>query len=440
MDFALMFMETEPIDSGTLELLVTSTVNRRVTVQLATPASPSIDLGQSEYEILPLSAVVMTIPDVLISRGSRASNLGLELRADAEVTVHAVNRGGPGACGGFMALPVDRLGFDHYVASYPVTSDAADAGRHLSELGVIATQDDTDAVVVLPRDVEVTFEGQQYLNSDIFLRLDRYQTVQIQSAFGSDLSGARVVANRPIAVFSGSVQTNVIAQNLDHIIDQIPPVGSLGDTYYLMPFPGRQDVFDVFKVITLEPNTDIFLNGDFQATFPDAGSMYLNTLEVPSEIRANREILVVQLSASQGSSSTDQGEPAMFVTPATLNYKTWHSFSIPVSETENIRSYIFIVAPANNIDAILVDGTSALSLGWQPQSIPQQNSNAYMAGWLEVTEGVHNVYSSDSTVRFGVSVYGYIGDSCAFAYPAGMCYETNLQVCVTNVTLILVGV
>jgi IgGFc binding protein len=79
--------------------------------------------------------------------------------------------------------------------------------------GVVAVSDDTTISFALPptSNVSVTFLDRTYRSGEIVtIVLDVYGTFELQTSIAGDLTGCRVYANKPIAVFSGNRATQVI--------------------------------------------------------------------------------------------------------------------------------------------------------------------------------------------------------------------------------------
>lgn len=72
------------------------------------------------------------------------------------------------------------------------------------QVGVVATRDGTVVSFTIPvsQGVRITYGGITYSDSQTFtVNMNAYQSIVLQNS--NDLSGLRIVANYPIAVFSG---------------------------------------------------------------------------------------------------------------------------------------------------------------------------------------------------------------------------------------------
>ena len=69
--------------------------------------------------------------------------------------------------------------------------------------------------------------------------INRLQTVYLSST--NDLTGTRIVTNKPVSVFSGHGFTGILWNNAPraHLIEQMPPTTLWGDVYYVIPFANQ---------------------------------------------------------------------------------------------------------------------------------------------------------------------------------------------------------
>ena len=429
--FALMFLETQPNQASDLDLYVTSTsVTSSTFVSLSTPANPTLDIGSSSYIIAPLSSIKITLPAAsLKDTGSKRGTRGFRLATNQEVTVHGVTSQAVGACGGFMAIPMGRLGYEYVVVSYWSQAD----GFTVTEMGIVATEANTEVVIELNQNgrdvVNVLFEGVVYGsdgNNLIRVSLGAFETVQLQAV--NDLTGSRIYASKRVAAFSGNIRTAVEQSNADHIIEQLLPVGAFGSLYSLVPMPNRA-AGERYHIIAVEPNTTIFSSnaGTPMGFLVNAGDVYASNLFDALQIRADKEIIVAQYSVSSqvADSPSILGEPAMVILPSEDNYKNVHYFSVPASESAEYNPQLIVVAPGEGLTDIYIDGVQITLRQWH--EIGDIGTNRYWAV-LGTSSGFHRVYCTDSNVRFSVVLYGFVETQCAYSYPTGMCLDYDLVV------------
>ena len=129
-----------------------------------------------------------------------------------------------------LVIPTKFLGKEYFVQTYP------DDGLS-TEFGIVAT-DAATTVHIYP--ATQTSAGQA-AGADISYTLEKGQAVLVASAPRSttpqvDLSGSRICADKPIAVFCGNQQTSIPyneAYSKDFMCEQIMPVSQWGTDFYL---------------------------------------------------------------------------------------------------------------------------------------------------------------------------------------------------------------
>ena len=129
-----------------------------------------------------------------------------------------------------LVIPTKFLGKEYFIQTYP------DDGLS-TEFGIVAT-DAATTVHIYPA---TQTSGGQAAGTDISYTLEKGQAVLIASAPRSttpqvDLSGSRICADKPIAVFCGNQQTSIPyneAYSKDFMCEQIMPVSQWGTDFYL---------------------------------------------------------------------------------------------------------------------------------------------------------------------------------------------------------------
>ena len=146
-------------------------------------------------------SVTITIPSRLRSNTFGVGTSGLRVTSEQPIALQA--RADGDACGAFLVLPVAALDQHYHVVSWIDPSVQA-------QFGVVAVEDNTVVDIVFPRsnDVRVPYQGRDYSDLEVIrLTLDAYETIQLRDVGQNDLTGTRINASRPIAVFSGNYRT-----------------------------------------------------------------------------------------------------------------------------------------------------------------------------------------------------------------------------------------
>ncbi|XP_013383271.1 uncharacterized protein LOC106153735 isoform X14 [Lingula anatina] len=423
--FALAFMENK-IENPTnqpLELHVsTEKSNVQVTVTApkytGTAINTTVSLNSHEVRII-------TIPNTLRMEGSKVENKAILVEATDDVVVYGINRE-PFSNDGFLALPVTALGRDYYAVTYsPPTVK--------TELGVVAIQDMTFLQITLPSRAGMVaeFEGTNYTSGQVISRiLNSYQTLQLQSWF--DLTGTHIHATnfgtgRDIAVFSGNIRTSVgTGDSRDHLVEQLPPVTAWGDTFAVVPIPGRTSIGDLIKIIASADNTIVETRESNIARrihfFSRAGDSKNITTNPNSYLYINSTapILVTQIVFSQ-LSSNEPADPSMIVVPPMQQYQTSYSFTTPkysgAVANSDYTNYVLIAVHRSAKDTILDNNEWLNAAGlviWG--NIP---GTELVGASFNISSGRHFIRHFTYTTPFMAILYG-TADRESYAFPVGM--------------------
>lgn len=237
-----------------------------------------------------------------------------------------------------------------------------------------------------------------------------------------DLTGSRVTANHPVAVFGGHTCAYVpySAQACDHLEAQMPPLETWGTVFHSAP---------MFDPSGAERNI-VRITGAFDGTSvtidpPQSGTsnMTLNTgqwqeFETTSafSVNATQGVMVTQYLLGQLETDADRGDPSMVVLPPSEQYRRDYTFVAPSSYNTGTdgQSYMLIVRPIG-MD-IQYDGSS-ISTSWTTVGDRE-------VGTVPINGGTHRLVGADP---FGAIIYG-MGITTSYAYPAGLDLEEILLI------------
>ncbi|MGA1277953.1 MAG: IgGFc-binding protein [Candidatus Kapaibacteriota bacterium] len=362
------------------------------------------------------------------------------LTSDKEVTVYALNQGST-TSDAFLVLPTDALGKDHYVLTYNSdrTGNVFSNSSTPSQFAIVATEDNTD-ITIFPS----APTSRRNSASPILTTLDQGESFLVQAEMNTgdgsgDMTGSRVQANKPIALFAGHQRARIPIKNSelssrDHIVEQLPSVDTWGRTAIVVPFPKPDNATnlsqDIYRVLAAYDSTDIMING-VKTTTLSKGGMYQSVLTTPQVISSNKSILVAQYKKTSGTNSsagTDyNGDPFMMLVPPSDQFQDNYRFvSIQAVNYANNFLYIngyeqqftTIVMPNSAVATTRLDG-QLVELIAGSNAIPIPGTNfSYI--WVRVGDGVHTVTSSE---RVGIYVYGY-GRANSYGYVGGMSFRS----------------
>ncbi len=324
-----------------------------------------------------------------------------------------------------LLLPEHVLGEAHgvlsgdgiYLSSSPEDPMPAPAGAFVA---VVATADGTRVSVepsakVVPGPLDPVL-------------LDRGEVLTVLSevsASVNNLSGSRVTADAPVAVFAGNVATAepVAAQVCcaDHIEHAIPPIDVWGTTYVVVPPPaagGDGDDPYVLRVVAAYDDTPVgYCPARPQGAPESLGAFAVATLALdgPVVLRSDdpdKPLFVAQFLESQGAlpgNPAGYGDPAMIVATPVAQFETKYVFAVPDGYTGG--NYVTVVtADPGGVDL----DDEVLDAGLFEEAGVAGGRTFYYAH-RPVQPGAHRV---TCPAGCGIRVVGY-DEAVSYGYPGG---------------------
>lgn len=161
--------------------------------------------------------VLVKIPPQAEMVGSQIFENAVVVKTTAAVTAVMVNNK-PTAADSAVIIPVHRWGTEYHVVT-------PNPGPTRYAQFVVAAWDQPTTVNI-HLNTDITFRGRLHRRgSTLTIPLEPFQAAQIQSA--ADLSGTRVVAQKPVAVFSGLTCVGRLSR-CDHVVEQLHPISQWG--------------------------------------------------------------------------------------------------------------------------------------------------------------------------------------------------------------------
>ena len=156
--------------------------------------------------------------------------------------------------------------------------------------------------------------------------ISRLQTVYLLST--NDLTGTRIVTNKPVSVFSGQglIQIPWDTYPFSYLIEQIPPTTLWGNVYYVIPFVNSRSGYAVKVLSASVCVVNIHFNNftNLKISVRSGESLYKVFLnDETCTIHSASKILVVQYSLGY---YRDIG-PFMTIVPSTMHYLSKTIFS-----------------------------------------------------------------------------------------------------------------
>ena len=409
-------------NAGSISILLTTSDMQQVQYSIEAPGvgyyhNGTISAGDEAILILPLTIEVSSYTD---------QDKGIYLTASSDkITVIGQNLDSSDS---FLALPIIELAdtYVYYGVSVPRTS--VFSSPYDSSILIVGTENNTILKLTATQSVNVAVgNAVTYITAgrEYSFMINRLQTFYAGSL--EDLSGTKIVTDKPVSVFSGHQCGNVPwnVPYCDHLIEQLPPTALWSDVYYIVPLADKRSY--TIKVLAAYNYTivNMYCNNTIESFTLNEGE-FVNKTSQSNEYCAaysNKEVLVVQFSHG-GGEDNNYGDPMMTLVPATNQYLSKFEFSTirnPLRSGYNHYVNIIVMEQYYQPNMIyLIAGGVNRSLATQ-QWVPIQVNNtieAY-ATQVNIAEGVTQVFHTDASAQMMTIVYGF-GRNVGYGHIGGM--------------------
>ena len=327
-----------------------------------------------------------------------------------------------------LLLPANAWGDEYVVVarnSWTITIGLTAPGFY----AVVASEDDTE-VQVLPSpssvgyiepgpDIDEDGEAVVTLNQGDVLQV--FSTgVNFNNPNPVDVTGTRVVADKPVQVLGGH-QCTFIPWDVwacDHLEENTLPLRALGGEYFattpLVP-PIDAEAFAkprFVRIVATEADTEVTVDPDpgVPLTLPEAGSyVEFGPTSEDFHIVADHKVVVAQYMAGQElEDGGNAGDPSMTLAIPPEQFRTAYQFHAPANYPD---SYVNVTAPIGA--SIELDGFEVDDDLWAPIG-----GSAYAVARVRLL-GVGGDHTIEGDQPFGIQVYGY-GEYTSYWYPGGL--------------------
>ena len=358
--------------SGPRQVFVFGPANSTGTVTGPNGFSQGFDLGAEGFAVVNLN-----LSDQLTS--GTVENKGFKVTSDASVSGYFLSRA-PATTDMTYLIDGDRLGTNYVVSGYQ--------NIRPDQMSVQATQDNT-SVTFTPKGA-----------APFTVTLNAGQTYMYTAS--TQLTGSRINADKPIAVFPGNQCTNIPTgvSACDHIVEQMPSVDQLSNTYVVAQTPRTGTLGNVLRVVATADATEVRVNGTSVATL-NTGEFYEGRVSGGQVIEANNKILVAQylIGQSQAGVPTD---PAMTIVPGADQWLKSYVFATPSGSADFPTDFVSIIIQTSSLGSLTVDGVAADATLFNPLG-----SSIYSFGNIDVssTTGPFAI-SADTPFQLLLSGFG----------------------------------
>ena len=356
---------------------------------------------------------------------------------DEPIYILGINSIGFVNYGVYLAYPC--LKFDTEIYEYRIVSTQDNITENFrSSFLLIGCEDDTQITLTptqsisLPKDTQAedsttTTIGAQGEHQFV---LHQMHTLYVSSL--SDLTGTRIVSNKPLTVISGHECANIPANvaGCEPFALQVPPTLTWGTNFLITPFTGRTGA-QHFKAVTSTNETSLIVTCNMSSTLADGSTVaYTFITQNKCHLISSDPVLLVQMSIGGGIDS--RGDPAITMISPIDQYIHDIEFITP-STSDFASNYISITVEGDNCttNRIMLDGV-AVSCDWQ-EIYDNSNSIIGCACSLPISSernsvAKHVISHSDEDGLLSVLVYGFdTFPQRGYAYLAGQRLEVTQE-------------
>lgn len=359
------------------------------------------------------NALTLTLPESTEIRGSGVFSKMVSIKATQPIVAlmqHEKFRSAEAT----VLFPVSSLGTNYYL--YTPKTGSSGSSKVCS---VLATEETT---VIIHNKGVIQLDGKGYKpNSVITQKLAPYQGIQVLSP--EDLSGSKVVANKPVVVLCGHTCAQK-STKCNHVIEQLLPVSSWGLRYFVAPVTvSSTKRSDIVAVISSGPTEVTYTTGDKKEKQNMVEGQLLE-IELSDEslyIEANKGVQVTLLSSGGKSRRYEYSPFLMNIMDADSYCSAYAVFG-----HRSIDNYFTIVAENSAMEGITIDGQSLKDPEWK-SILGTENS------WIEYSYGnsATTYRIEHPSKRFGLQSFGI---SSVYSYgTSGACVKGRLQM--ANISL-----
>ena len=339
--------------------------------------------------------------------------------------------------GDYLAYPCQNFETDDYV--YYAVSTTSTSSGFLSQVVLVACENETEVTITPTETINLPVNAQDpdsnlvniLAGDNHTVTINQMQTLLIATR-GADLTGTKIVSNKPLTVISGHECGNVpeSANFCEQLAVQVPPTSTWGSEFLLAPFAGRTSG-QYYKVVASSNDTTVVYKCGTSSTLgtvlSDPGQSFLFRTESTQYcyLFTNKPVLVVQM--APGGSVDNLGDPVMAIVPPIPQYVSSASFLS--LETVTIETHGISVTVAKehfrSLD-ILFDGMP-MNCVWN-EIVNLDNCVVGFGCNINVTAGSHTVSHSAEGGLLSVMVYGFDSTPLqGYAYSAGINIQLREQ-------------
>ena len=321
-------------------LWITTREDRRIRVEVFTAQGRTnrvfANPGEITYINIPIGFVVFDSSENS-DTDSQLKGIRIKAQGNRKIIVFGQNEEAS-SNDAYLALPIISrpAGSSYEYIAASILEDPGTAAQDKDSVAlIVGTEDDTEIIlepsVNIPHPFAAQTGGRFLTVAPVQFRtvtIQRFQTFYLQVR-GGDISGTRIIANKPISVFSGHecADIPITSEPCDMVIEQITPIDTWGTEAVTVPLKTRSA--DIIKVFASQDSTAVNVaSTDISSGVVTTNSFTLSrngfmelTIDGFSLIQSNNPIGVYQFSRSYRTDNNINSDPFMLSVPPCEQYR-----------------------------------------------------------------------------------------------------------------------
>jgi len=420
--FVVGFMQNEILEVGAdprIQIFISSQYDAVVKIYLPLWGVQTRYIRANTVHVEDLS------PYHVVNVSEFAQRKAIYLESDVPIVVYALNTLAA-STDSYTAIPIKHLGTQYLTVNapsdqYPYNANFPnphlDTIKRSAEFMVMA-QEDYTRVTITP--AVKTLGGQPpFVPFNVTLnRGDCYLVKAAWTPLGfGDLSGSRVVSDKPIALLSGHMRSSIpttAEYSKDHLVEMLPPLNTWGKEYITTPF-ALVSGGDVVRIMAADVDTRIEIHSGGTVVnqwLTSPGQWRDLNVSAPAYYKSDKAFFVMQFMPSRRprEGTSPNYDPAMVVVPPLEQYVAGALLQTPQLESQGgfpgsqqFFHFVNIVADAASLPTLSISGIKVTDAA---PEIKNQSIGTTGKHWaaLQISPGVHTI-TADTGLFSGV-MYG----------------------------------
>ena len=404
-------------NGGSLSFILTTTELQPVSYFIEAPSQSYRRNGT----VTANNSVVVNLPSGLQTSSYYHVNYGIYLQASSDKVTVTGQSYTSHTSDTYLALPTIDLKITEYVY-YGISVYSS---SYNSIILIVGTESNTRLKLTVTQSTYVAtgsssyYRRRVYSGSQYSFTINRLQTMYIED--NNDLSGTKIVTNKPVSVFSGHRCARVPNGygNCGYLIEQIPPITYWDKVYYIAPLATRTSY--TIKVVAAYYSTYVTINCNSTVLSYSLNERGHVTRTLDNQeyciIKANKVVLVAQFSGKNGE------DPSMALVSASNDFVSrFHISTVHHATYKYFPSFINVIVMAQYYqpDLIyLITGDLKKSLKaqeWTPFTV--NNVTEAYATKVSVLPGIVEIIHTNIEALMTSLIYG-IAARNGYMHPGG---------------------